>query len=149
MVLALTAPPARTLPTGAPVGSGVVITSADRERTGRSARFATPAAMVYSSVFSLVQLGLVAEAPGRSAIPWWAVVATACYLPFHLYHVYWPAQGARRRPVDGRWRRSSPPSSPSPAGVRACVIGVTGQDGNVQVDVRTWKTTGSDGEVLL
>jgi two-component system, NarL family, sensor histidine kinase DesK len=101
MVLALTAPPARILTIGAPVPSGVVITVEDRERSGRLARLATSGALVYSSVFNLVQLGLVVDYPGSTEIPLWAVVATACYLPFHLHHVYWAAQGMR--PPAGGW----------------------------------------------
>jgi two-component system, NarL family, sensor histidine kinase DesK len=100
MVLAL-APPARILSTGAPVPSWVVITVEDRERSGRLARLAIPGALVYSSVFSLVQLGLVVDYPGSSEVPWWAVVATACYLPLHLHHVYWAARGVR--PPAGVW----------------------------------------------
>ena len=95
-------PGVRILIGGAPVGSGVVISVEDRERSGRLARFATPAALVYGSVLSLVQLGLIAEYPGGSATEArWALVATAAYLPLHLRHMYWASQGAR--PPAGVW----------------------------------------------
>jgi two-component system, NarL family, sensor histidine kinase DesK len=78
-----------------------VVTVGDRGRSGRLARLATPGALVYSSAFSLVQLGLVLEYPGRPEDPMWAFAATACYLPLHLYHVYWAVRG--ERPPAGRW----------------------------------------------
>jgi hypothetical protein len=92
----------RILIAGAPVGTGVVIGLEDRERSGWPARFATPGALVFSSVFSLVQLGLIAEYPGGSTgDARWALVATACYLPLHLHHVYWASRGIR--PPAGVW----------------------------------------------
>jgi signal transduction histidine kinase len=93
---------ARILVAGPPVGSGVVIDVEERERAGRLARFATPAALVYGSVLSLVQLGLIAEYPGGSAAQArWALVATVAYLPLHLRHMAWAAHG--RRPPAGGW----------------------------------------------
>jgi two-component system, NarL family, sensor histidine kinase DesK len=98
MVLALAPPPTRILGR-APVGSGVVVGVEERERTDRgdrSLRLAGAGALVYSSVFSLVQLGLVLEYPGGSATEArWALAATACYLPLHLHHVRWAVRGAR------------------------------------------------------
>jgi hypothetical protein len=80
----------------------MVISVEDRERSGRLARFATPGALVYGSVFSLVQLGLIAEYPGGSATEVrWALVATAAYLPLHLHHMYWASHGTR--PPAGVW----------------------------------------------
>jgi hypothetical protein len=80
----------------------VVSSVEDRERTGALARFATPAALVYGSVFSLVQLGLIAEYPGGSATgARWALAATVAYLPLHLHHMYWASHGAR--PPAGVW----------------------------------------------
>jgi two-component system, NarL family, sensor histidine kinase DesK len=78
-----------------------VVTVDDPGRPGRLARLATSGALVYSSVFSLVQLGLVVEFPGSPEEPMWAFVATACYLPLHLYHVYWATRG--ERPPAGGW----------------------------------------------
>jgi two-component system, NarL family, sensor histidine kinase DesK len=98
MVLALTAPPARILAAGAPAPTGVVITVEDR---ARSDRLVTVGALVYSSAFSLVQLGLVIEYPGHAENATGALVATACYLPLHLRHVLWAVRGAR--PPAGRW----------------------------------------------
>jgi len=95
-------PVARILVAGPPVGSGVVIDVEDRERTGRLARFATPAALVYGSVLSLVQLGLIAEYQGGSMTQArWALVATVAYMPFHLRHLAWAANGLR--PPAGGW----------------------------------------------
>jgi two-component system, NarL family, sensor histidine kinase DesK len=98
MVLALAPPPTRNLGP-APVGWGVVVGVEERERTDRGARWlrlAGAGALVYSSVFSLVQLGLVLEYPGGSATEArWALAATACYLPLHLHHVRWAVRGAR------------------------------------------------------
>ncbi len=93
MALALPAPPTPILRMGAPVGSGVVVRVGHRERLGGFARLATPGALAYSCVFSLVQLGLVIEYPGHPEDARWAVLATACYLPFHLHHVRWVARG--------------------------------------------------------
>ena len=72
-------------------------------RLGRLRRLATPAALVYGSVFPLVQLGILLEYPDGSVDVAWplAVTATACYLPLHLHHVYWAARGAR--PPAGGW----------------------------------------------
>jgi two-component system, NarL family, sensor histidine kinase DesK len=78
-----------------------VVTVEGRGRSSRWTRLAIPGALVYSSVFSLVQLGLVVEFPGSPEEPMWAFVATACYLPLHLYHVYWAARG--ERPPAGGW----------------------------------------------
>jgi two-component system, NarL family, sensor histidine kinase DesK len=105
MVLVLAPPsaaPAHILTRDAPVGSEVVIRLDEREQPGRLARLATPAALIYGSVFSLVQLGLVVEYAGGGADEGrWALAATACYLPLHLHHVYWAARG--ERPPAGRW----------------------------------------------
>jgi two-component system, NarL family, sensor histidine kinase DesK len=108
MVLALAppapppAPPAHILTLDAPVGSEVVIRLDERERPGRLARLATPGALIYGSVFPLVQLGLALEYPGGGPSEGrWAIAATACYMPLHLYHVYWAARG--ERPPAGRW----------------------------------------------
>jgi len=95
MVLALPASPAVILFSGAPTGSGVMVRLTDREPSGRLARLATPGALVYSSIFSLVQLGLVVEYPGRTHHAGWAFLATVCYLPLHLHHVSWAVRGAR------------------------------------------------------
>jgi two-component system sensor histidine kinase DesK len=78
-----------------------VVTVEDSGRPGQLARLATPGALVYSSVLSLVQLRLVIEFPGSPDDPTWAFAATACYLPLHLYHVYWAARG--ERPPAGGW----------------------------------------------
>jgi hypothetical protein len=98
MVLALAPPPTRIL-CRAPVGSGVVVGVEQRERSARGDRWlhlAGAGALVYSSVFSLVQLGLVLEYPGGNATEArWALAATACYLPLHLHHVRWAVRGAR------------------------------------------------------
>lgn len=104
MVLALAPPPARILG-GAPVGSGVVVGVEERERSSRGDRWlrlAGPGALAYSSVFSLVQLGLILDYPGGSATDArWALAATVCYLPLHLHHVRWAVRGAR--PPAGAW----------------------------------------------
>ena len=77
----------------------------ERERSSRGDRWlrlAGPGALVYSSVFSLVQLGLILEYPGGSAADArWAFAATVCYLPLHLHHVRWAVRGAR--PPAGAW----------------------------------------------
>lgn len=108
MVLALAppappaAPPAHILTIDAPVGSEVVIRLDDRERPGRPARLATPAALVYGSVFPLLQVIMAFEYPGGgSGEGLWALAATACYLPLHLHHIYWASRG--QRPPAGRW----------------------------------------------
>jgi hypothetical protein len=75
-----------------------VITVEDR---ARSDRLVTAGALVYSSAFSLAQLGLVIEYPGHAENATGALVATACYLPLHLRHVLWAVRGAR--PPAGRW----------------------------------------------
>jgi two-component system, NarL family, sensor histidine kinase DesK len=70
------------------------------ERMGDLRRLATPGAMAYAAVFPLVQIGLIAESTGG----WrgggytdggWALLATVAYLPLHLRHVRYAAQGAR------------------------------------------------------
>jgi two-component system, NarL family, sensor histidine kinase DesK len=102
MVLALAPPPTHILTLDAPVGSEVVIRLDERERPGRLVRLATPGALIYGTVFPLVQLGLALEYPGGGPSEGrWAVAATACYLPLHLHHVYWAARG--ERPPAGRW----------------------------------------------
>jgi len=102
MVLALASPPAHIVFAGVLVRSGVNMRlQGRRDRSSRLARVATPAALVYSSVFSFVQLGLVVYYPGSSHNSVWAFAATACYLPLHLYHVYWAVRGAR--PPAGLW----------------------------------------------
>ena len=50
------APPAHILTLDAAVGSGVVIRLDERERPGRLARLATPGALIYGSVFPLMQV---------------------------------------------------------------------------------------------
>jgi two-component system sensor histidine kinase DesK len=96
------APPARILASDAGVGSEVVIRVDERERPSRLARLATPAALIYGSVFSLAQLGLIVEYPGGgSDEARWALVATALYLPLHLHHVLWATRG--EPPPAGRW----------------------------------------------
>ena len=101
MVLALTAPPACSLTPGVPAPTGVVVTVEDRARSSRSERLVTAGALVYSSIFSLVQLGIVIEYPGRAEDGTWVVVATACYLPLYLRHVHRAVHG--RRPPAARW----------------------------------------------
>jgi two-component system, NarL family, sensor histidine kinase DesK len=108
MVLALAppappaTPPAHILTIDAPVGSEVVIRLDERERPRRLARLATPAALVYGTVFPLLQVVMAFEYPGGGASEGrWALAATACYLPLHLRHLYWASRG--RRPPAGRW----------------------------------------------
>jgi two-component system sensor histidine kinase DesK len=95
-------PRARILVGGPPAGSRVVIDVDDGERSGLLARFATPAALFYGCVLSVVQLGLIAEYPGGGPTEArWALVATVAYLPLHLRHLYWAANGLR--PPAGVW----------------------------------------------
>ena len=72
-----------------------------REWSGRAARWATPAALAYGSVFPLLQLALVADYPAGDGDARWALLATAAYLPLHLHHVYWAVRGVR--PPAGLW----------------------------------------------
>jgi signal transduction histidine kinase len=76
-------------------GPTVVEGPENRERWAVVARLAGPAALVYSSVFALVQLGLVMTYPGRSTHALWAVLATACYLPLFLWQVRCAVAGIR------------------------------------------------------
>ena len=66
---------------------------------GRAARLIGPAALAYSSVFALVQLGLVLTYPGRTAHAEWAVLATAGYLPLFLWQVHRAIGGGRPAPA--------------------------------------------------
>jgi len=100
-VLVLASRPAPILIADAPVASQVVTTLEDHARSRRLARLATPGALVYSSVFPLVQLGLIVEYPGRAEDARGAVLATAAYLPLHLRHVRWATEG--RLPPHGMW----------------------------------------------
>jgi two-component system, NarL family, sensor histidine kinase DesK len=96
------APPTHILTLDAPVGSEVVIRLDERGRPGRLVRLATPVALIYGTVFPLVQLAMALEYPGGGPSEGrWALAATACYLPLHLHHVYWAARG--ERPPAGRW----------------------------------------------
>lgn len=72
-----------------------------RERSGRWVRLAVPAALLHSTAFALVQLGVVVGYPYGPDNAWWAVAATACCLPLHLHHVAWAVRGLR--PPAGRW----------------------------------------------
>lgn len=101
MVLTLAPPSTPILAVGAPAGSEVVVRVEPRERSGRLVRLAVPGALVYSGVFSLIQLGVVAGYPYGPEDARWAVAATACYLPLHLHHVAWAVRG--RHPPAGRW----------------------------------------------
>lgn len=102
MSLVLVRAPAPILFLGAPRSPGVTIRVKQHEG-GRVARLATPAALMYGSVFPLVQLGVVVTYPNGSREVSWllAVTATAAYLPFHLRHVAWAARGSR--PPSGGW----------------------------------------------
>lgn len=111
MSLILVTQPAPILSLGAPLGPGVIRVK-DHEWSGRVTRvtrltlldrLATPGALVYGSVFPLVQLGLVVTDPNGSREVSWpvAVAATAAYLPLYLHHVAWAAR--RARPPAGRW----------------------------------------------
>ncbi len=75
----------------------------DHEGAGRLAGLATPVALVYGSVFPLVQLGVVLTDPDGSRDGGWLVpvAATAAYLPLFLRHVAWAARGAH--PPAGSW----------------------------------------------
>jgi hypothetical protein len=96
------APPAHILTLDAAVGSEVVIRLDERERPGRLARLATPAALIYGTVFPLMQVVMAFEWPeGGPSEGRWALAATACYLPLHLRHLYWASRG--QRPPAGRW----------------------------------------------
>jgi two-component system, NarL family, sensor histidine kinase DesK len=101
MVLTLAPPPGRILTTGVRTVSEVVVRVEPRERSGGLIRLAVPAALVYSAVFSLVQLGVVVGYPDGPDDARGAVAATACYLPLHLHHVACAVRG--RRPPAGRW----------------------------------------------
>jgi two-component system sensor histidine kinase DesK len=85
------------------VAGGVAIRVKSPEGSGRVARLAIPAALVYGSVFPLVQLGVAVTYPDGSREVSWplAVTATAAYLPLHLRHVSWAARG--ERPPAGGW----------------------------------------------
>jgi two-component system sensor histidine kinase DesK len=72
-----------------------VVGLAQREWSGGAARWATPAALAYGSVFPLLQLALVAHYPASDGDVRWALLATAVYLPLHLHHVYWSVRGVR------------------------------------------------------
>jgi two-component system sensor histidine kinase DesK len=78
-----------------------VVGVVQRERSVVPVLFATPAALAYGCVFPLLQLALVAKYPAGDGDVRWALLATACYLPLHLHHVYWAVRGVR--PPAGRW----------------------------------------------
>lgn len=103
MALVLVTPPAPILWLGAPLSPGVAIKVNVHKESGLLARLATPGALVYGSVFPLVQLGMIVAYPNGSRQVGWplAVTATAAYLPLHLRHVAWAARGAR--PPAGAW----------------------------------------------
>lgn len=92
---ALTLAPLPILFTKVRVGPGVGVRVTQRWWAGWPARLATPAALAYGTVFPLVQVGLVAEYPPGDGDARWALLATVCYLPLHLHHVYWAVRGAR------------------------------------------------------
>lgn len=102
-MLTLAPAPAPILFLGAPQGPGVAISVKHDEASGPLARLGTPGALIYGSVFPLVQLGVVLTYPNGSREMGWplAVTATAAYLPLHLRHVAWAARGAR--PPAGGW----------------------------------------------
>lgn len=78
----------------------MVVRLKDLEWFGRPMRFATPGALAYAAVFPLVQVGLIAESTafgqgGGYADGAGALLATAGYLPLHLRHVRYAAEGSR------------------------------------------------------
>ena len=95
--------------------AAVVVTLSDLERSSRLMRFAVPAALTYSAVFPVVQVGVIAESwgggYGKAA---WALAATAAFLPLHLRHVAHAVRGTR--PPGGVWTL---------AAMTALVVGVT------------------------
>jgi signal transduction histidine kinase len=78
-----------------------VVGLVQREWSGRAARWATPAALAYATVFPLLQLALVADYPASDGDVRWAALATAAYLPLHLHHVHAAVRGVR--PPAGLW----------------------------------------------
>jgi signal transduction histidine kinase len=102
MSLVLVTPTAPILLLRVPLCVGVTVRVKDHEASGRVARLATPAALLYGSVFPLVQVSVVASYPNGSREVSWALAATAtaAYLPLHLRHVRWAAR-CERPPVGG------------------------------------------------
>jgi two-component system, NarL family, sensor histidine kinase DesK len=65
----------------------------------RAMAAASPIALVYSSAFAVVQLGLVLTYPGHTQLPWLAVLVTAAYLPLFLWQVHRAVIADRPPPV--------------------------------------------------
>jgi two-component system, NarL family, sensor histidine kinase DesK len=63
----------------------------------RLVRIGTAAAVVYGSVFPLVQLSLVVVLADDRRLATWAAATTAVHLPLHLHHVAAAARGTRPR----------------------------------------------------
>lgn len=73
-----------------------VVELGDREPLGPFARAAVPGAVVYASVWALLQVAVVAAAaPGWVLETGVAALATAGYLPFYVRHVLYGVRGAR------------------------------------------------------
>src|SRR5215510_6137573 len=74
----------------------------ERQQTGGFIRLATAAAVGCSIVLPLLELARIAAgwtpSPGRAPL---ALVATACYLPLYVRHVWYAARGSR--PAGGGW----------------------------------------------
>jgi signal transduction histidine kinase len=95
MVVALAPPRPRPVTWFRLVAPGAVIKVEQRTRSTGLVRYAVPAAVLYCAVFPVMTLGVIAEYGERSYGAVWALVATALYLPFHLYLAYRAARGQR------------------------------------------------------
>lgn len=80
----------------------VVVRLLDRGWVSALVRPTVLGAMGYAAVFPIVQVALLAEsADGGAGRAAWALVATVCFLPLHLRHVFYAARG--ERPPRGLW----------------------------------------------
>lgn len=94
--------------------SGEVVGLEEREPLTRFAHVAAPAAVLYSTIWAFVQIGVVDLLPGTGRETGIAALATAGYLPFYVWHIVWGVRGSR--PDHAWW---------SLAAMSAVVVGAT------------------------
>jgi two-component system sensor histidine kinase DesK len=102
MAIALAPPRTGRLPWRIGRLSWVVARLQQRQQASRFIRLATAGAVACSIVLPVLELGRIAlggtPSPGHAIL---ALVATACYLPLQVRHVWFAARGSR--PPGGRW----------------------------------------------